>query len=727
MLSTVKAERGMFADLKRWRADLAAEIARRNGAPPPEATLRRLLLLRACEDRGVEPRAIAALLSESLELEREAIPAPVWSSRSALPVELLGAIHERERRPEARRSRGVYYTPRYIVNAIVERTLSPFTQEKSPEELAHLRVIDPACGSGVFLIAALDHIIKAHERFYGQLRRCPARYRGDFVVRAGVPRLTLRKKREILARSIHGVDVDEQAVEIARVSLYLRLLEGERDDPQKPQVDPQAPPSMPGVRRGDSLLDSDIDGAFHAVLGNPPYVRIQELNASHAVDLYKSRFRSARRGNFDAYALFVERALELIRPDGLVGFILPHKFFQAKYGAGLRALLAERSAVREIVDFGHAQVFEGATTYTCLFYLGGSPAPEILLRRIEDDEPLPNALTAALSRPAEAIPSSELARPTWNFRARGELSDRLYQTKPSLGEVCERIFQGLVTGADDVFFLEARGRALYSRALKAEVDVEPALLLPLVKGSAHIRRYGFDPTPLRALFPYRSENGRAELISTDQLRRCYPKAWAYLCSCREPLEARERSKWKGNERWYAYGRGQALGLVGRPKLLCPSIAKRSSFAVDASGALSFAGSGGGGGGGYGLLVRPGISMDYLCALLNSSLLEWLLRARATPFRGGYIASSRQYIEGLPIRLPRLDSPDGRAEHDELAELSRTVAELVRRRRATEQPEIDAAIFEAERAIDERVFSLYGLSSAERRQVRGEVIRGEVRL
>ncbi|HLM71820.1 MAG TPA: hypothetical protein VK459_03995, partial [Polyangiaceae bacterium] len=114
-----------------------------------------------------------------------------------------------------------------------------------------------------------------------------------------------------------------------------------------------------------------------------------------------------------------------------------------------------------------------------------------------------------------------------------------------------------------------------------------------------------------------------------------------------------------------------------------------------------------------LLVRPDMSMDYICALLNSSLLEWLLRAQTTPFRGGYIASNRQYIEGLPIRLPRLDLPNEKAEHDALAELSRKIAALVRERRGGRAPEIDAAILEADRAIDDRVYHLYGLSRAER--------------
>lgn len=684
------------ATLERWRADLSSEIARRGTIKSPGG----------------------------LDIS---------------PIELLGYTYERSldgatdsatppgrarRASEARRDKGVYYTPRFIVNAIVDRTLEPITRGKTPEELAQIRIIDPACGSGIFLLAAFEHMLAAHERSHRK--------------RGGAARLTLAKKREILKNTIHGVDVDGDAVEVAQVSLCLKLLEGERDGLAGSDIDSRVMDMLPelrNLRRGDGLLGSAVaGGAYHAVLGNPPYVRIQRMNAQApaVVEAYRSRFRSAQAGNFNMYAVFVERALELLRPEGRVGLILPHTFFQAKFGAGLRELLAERGAVHEIVDFGHAQVFEGVTTYTCLFFLGGSPAKEFELRRVEGDGDLPNALQKALARGAERISTAELARPTWNFRAGGgELAERLRSMKPSLGEVCDRIFQGLVTGADDVFFLEARGKSIYSRALGREVDVEPALLHPLLKGSAHIRRWALDPTPLRALFPYRSPEEGAELLSQTELRRAYPKAWGYLRACKDILEARERGKWKGNERWHAYGRSQALGLVGRPKILCPSIAKRSSFAVEASGGMFFSGSGGGGGGGYGLLVRPDISMDYLCALLNSRPLEWLLKTQTTPFRGGYMASNRQYIEGLPIRLPNLDSPWEKALYDELSGLSREMAELIRRRRgsgAREQAILDKTILEMDRAIDLRVYDLYDISKKERAVIdAGEQADGDRRL
>jgi hypothetical protein len=658
-----------------------------------------------------------------------------------------------------RRARGVFYTPRYIVDAVVARALDPFVKDKTPEELIQVRIVDPACGTGHFVCGAFEHLVRAHERFYVEVAARPGHYAGDFCARDGAVRLTLRRKQEILAKCMYGVDIDGPAVDIARTALRERLLEREVEGEleRASERDEQATISRileRQVRHGDSLLSPQelappgesgeapvalafdwrslsegfghvmAAGGFHAVVGNPPYVRIQAMRAGapRAVALYKSRYRAAKSGSFDLYGLFVERALGLIRPEGRVGYIVPHKFFQAKYGEALRDLLAEKRAVREIVDLGHAQAFEGATTYTCLLFLGGSPSDKVEVRRVDPASPggLARGLIEALDRPAETVAANTLARATWDLSSEprfSALAERLCARFPPLRDVCERIFQGLVTGADDVFFLEERGRRAYSRALDAEVDVEAELLHPLLKGAAHIRRYAADKTPLRALFPYRSAGARAELLSPGELRLKYPGAWAYLEACKPILERRERGAWRGRERWYAYGRSQALSLVNRPKIMCPSLAKRTSFVVDAAGEMFFSGSGGGGGGGYGLRVRPGVSMDYVCALLNSSLLDGLLRARSTVYRGGYMASNRQYIERLPIRLLDPTQPDEKAAHDAIVELAQRAAVIHARLREALVSDRAREALLAERtsideAIDVHVDRLYGIAGGD---------------
>ena len=282
---------------------------------------------------------------------------------------------------------------------------------------------------------------------------------------------------------------------------------------------------------------------------------------------------------------------------------------------------------------------------------------------------LVGALDVALNSRATRLPASKLTANTWDFRAGGgDLAERLLAAKPSLADITARIFQGLVSGADDVFYLQRSGSRCFSRALDEQVHVEAELLHPLLKGSVHIKRYSALPTDLYTLFPYRHDAGQAALLGAREFEDWFPKGWSYLTRCRRQLEAREHGKWK-HERWYAYGRSQALSVVSLPKILTPSIANESSFLVDADGEFFFTGSGGGGGGGYGLLLKEGcpMSMQYVCAVLNSAVLEWLVRVQSTNYRGGYFAFNRQYIERLPIPAPDLNDKVQRGSHDRLVE------------------------------------------------------------
>ena len=135
-----------------------------------------------------------------------------------------------------------------------------------------------------------------------------------------------------------------------------------------------------------SLLRSCALGGFDAVIGNPPYIRIQALKewAPKEVEFYKRAYVSASKGNYDIYVVFVEKGLQLLNPNGLLGYILPHKFFNAKYGEPLRGLIADGKHLSKVVHFGDQQVFGGATTYTCLLFLTKKNNPSIHFTQVVD-------------------------------------------------------------------------------------------------------------------------------------------------------------------------------------------------------------------------------------------------------------------------------------------------------------------------------------------------------
>src|SRR6266581_1651849 len=378
---------------------------------------------------------------------------------SALPADVLGHVYEQflgkvirltpshqvtvEEKPEVRKAGGVYYTPTFIVDYIVRHTLSKLLEGKKPGlrgSASKIKIIDPACGSGSFLIVAYQYLLDWHRDRY--IEDGPEKHRKELYQGAGGQwLLTTQEKKRILLNNIYGVDIDTQAVEVTKLSLLLKVLEGESSQSLNSQLRLFHERALPDLDRnikcGNSLIGSDFyqtptlplfddetqyrinafdwsnafpqafsgnDPGFDAVIGNPPYIRIQALKewAPLEVEYYKKAYHAAEKGNYDIYVVFVEKGLSLLNKTGQLGLILPSKFLSTDYGVSLRTLLSQRSVVDQIVDFGHSQVFKDATTYTCLLFLNQTHPKKIQLLRVQ-----PNHLQGALEEP-ELIPAASL-------------------------------------------------------------------------------------------------------------------------------------------------------------------------------------------------------------------------------------------------------------------------------------------------------------------------------
>jgi len=652
------------------------------------------------------------------------------------PARQIAVEAKRRRRKEHR----IYYTPRWVVRYIVQQTLGRFLDEnrKNEDAIADLTVLDPACGSGSFLIHAYETLLEHHAAKMG----------GD----GG--HLDTFTREWILTHNVFGVDLDPQAVEIARLNLLIRMVR---------QQEP-LPELKDNIRVGNSLISGTAAqlrpffgdhckkkqpfdwerefpqirerGGFDIVIGNPPYVRIQTLPRDEVA--YYNEHYEAATGNYDIYALFVERGLQLLRPGGMLGFIIPNKFMQAAYGKGLRKLLADAKAVSKIVDFGDAQVFETGTNYTCLLFLKKEANARVFhvpaAEQVKEQPEGPNLAEAEYV--GFDVGCDRLTERPWAFiPAEGSgLTGKLAAAGPALDGVAH-LFVGLQTSADKVYIVERRARLdsgtlrVLCRANGKAYEVEPDLFHALLKGSLHMRRYRFDRTKLLVLFPYHEHGGTYELIPQALLEQRWPLTWEYLLDNREALENREGGKMR-HERWYAYVYPKNLSLFDKPKLLTPSIAARASFSYDARGAYYFVGSGGGGGGGYGVTLNRQVKASplYVLGLLNSRALEYYLHTTSSRFRAGYWAYNRQYIAQLPIRLPDMDDLGERELHDRLVALVERVLALHERLAAkgdlhdNEREQIERDIAHTDREIDELVYDLYSLTAKERALIEAEVTR-----
>ena len=341
---------------------------------------------------------------------------------SVLPVEILGSIYERflgkiirfsrktknghsvevVEKPEVQKAGGVYYTPTYIVKYIVKNTIGKKIEGKTPEEVAAMHFVDPACGSGSFLIGAYQYLLDFHLNYYDtDKNRAKAEKKGVIYkdARTKEYKLSVEEKKRILVNNIYGVDIDAQAVEVTKLSLFLKLLENEgkalsgiANDLFKgsDMTGGKILPDMSGnIKCGNSLIGSDFyadkdltlfgmeeqrkvngfdwdkqfaavfkNGGFDCVIGNPPYVLCQPgTTDEYLLNYYKNYHVASYK--IDLFHLFFEKSIKLLNDSGLMGFITPNTYLTNKYIKVLREFILENTKVERIVN--HDKVFDSVS------------------------------------------------------------------------------------------------------------------------------------------------------------------------------------------------------------------------------------------------------------------------------------------------------------------------------------------------------------------------------
>ena len=347
---------------------------------------------------------------------------------SVFPADILGQVYEQflgkvihvsgktaavEDKPEVKKAGGVYYTPTYIVDYIVRNTVGKLVEGKTPAQVAKLTVLDPACGSGSFLIGAYQFLLDWHLKYYTENDRAKwakgknaTIYQFKKDEKGGEWRLTTAEKKRILRANLYGVDIDTQAVEVTKLSLLLKVLEGESaeliDSTLKLLQERALPDLADNIKCGNSLIgpdfyadkkpeDFDLDarlkinafdwkaafptvmagGGFDAVIGNPPYVSfglrdVGTLGTDEA-EYYRQRYRNSAEYKISLYAMFIQAAVDLLRSDGVTSYIVPDSFLLGRYFSKLRRHILDNCAIQEILMI-HARVFFGATVGISVVY-----------------------------------------------------------------------------------------------------------------------------------------------------------------------------------------------------------------------------------------------------------------------------------------------------------------------------------------------------------------------
>ncbi|MEB3231114.1 MAG: DNA methyltransferase [Leptolyngbyaceae bacterium] len=584
----------------------------------------------------------------------------------------LSAGESFDRKKGKRKTQGVYYTPAFITQYIVEVALGGYLKRKEKalweemeidqirknavkkrqmaevkfweryrdQVLRKTRVIDPACGSGAFLIAAFDYLSREYERVNEQLAALKIKGEsGEFVGQRSVFDLT----KTILNEHLYGVDLSPESVEITKLSLWLKTAERGKqltylDDNIKvgnsiiadPTVDPLA------FDWNAAFPDVFADGGFDVVIGNPPYVRQELLTPfkPYLQDHYQSY-----DGVADLYVYFYEKGLNILRSNGLLSYIVTNKWLRAGYGEPLRKFFSENSVFEQIIDFGHAPIFQDADVFPCIVSVRKPENEETDKENLEDSEsvricPIERESLERINLPQHvnqegySVPWQRFDNSPWSLE-RTEVGDLIVKVEavgiPLKELISVKPYRGVYTGYNPAFYItdDIKNQILKDDPNSIEV------IKPYFRGQ-DIKRWSSEWKKLWLIF-----------AKWDFDIEQYPAIASWLSTHKEALEKRPEVK-QGRYPWYALSRYAAefWELFQEPKIMIQRIAFHPRISFDGEGIFI----------NDSAIMLP--STDYWALACLNSPIAWYYCFRNFPHKKDEaIAMDIPYVEALPTAPP----------------------------------------------------------------------------
>ena len=667
---------------------------------------------------------------------------------NAIPIHILGNIYERflgkvivatakqvrvVDKPEVRNAGGVFYTPDYIVRYIVGNTVGKLIEGKNPDVVAKLRFADIACGSGSFLLGVFDELLEYHTTYYNKFPK-QAQKGECFTHEDGSLHLTLKKRREILLNGIYGVDIDAQAVEVAQLSLYLRLLQDETTVSAKQyqmEFHVTLLPSLSNnIKCGNSLVGMDVlegqlfepkeerklnpmdfenafpnvmrAGGFDEIVGNPPWgAEFTELELQY----HREKHRDIIVRMIDSFMYFVHQAAAKMTNTGRIGMIVPDVLLYQTDNEKLRSFLLNYLDIQNVVNMG--DVFHKVTRPACIIVCkrGSNAANQIIVGDFAQT-PKGTKATAMLDRQQyEMINQKDIAAlPGKLFvtsrTERYRLWRKLLTVKhATLEQVVDKdgIQRGVSPDLKEAFLVDS--------ATSKSAQLEPKKLRKVVTGGKQVKRYFINDSDQLLIYTSRDD----DFAAIPNICR-YIEGFRQKVTCKEvkqgkhPLYALHRPR---EERIFLKPQ-KLLGVITGDKIIV-SLDTTQLFATD---------------GLYVFSVRPEFDAHYIMGILNSSLFVYVYRLLALE-NGRVLAQVKPTIlNNLPIPSVNLANPEEKAQHEKIIRAVTQMSEA-KRQLATAQSDKDIAYYEnkcnaLDRQINSVVYELYGLTHEEIQTVEADI-------
>ncbi len=604
-------------------------------------------------------------------------------------------VHIREKHTAVkgkRKQHGVVYTPDNITQFIVEQTLGRYLQntfdqligdfistKKLPDidkdiawksqkaeltfwslwrdRLQQIRIVDPACGSGAFLIAAFDYLAAEYQRVNDKLADLTGSR--DFF----------DLDKEILNNNLYGVDINPESIEITKLSLWLKTA---RKGKPLESLDNN-------LRHGNSIVadrawddqafdwqqnfpDVFAEGGFDVVLGNPPYVRQERISP---IKPWLEKHYAVYHGVADLYTYFFELGIKLLKPDGVLGYISSSTFFKTGSGENLRAFLRDQTCLTTLVDFGDLQLFDGVTTYPAIIIAQKqTPDEQTSIEFLTLSDQLPTDLPAHFSQHAAHMLQQQLSATSWQLEAAdlAALRDKIRHGKATLKDVYGSPLYGIKTGLNDAFVIDrtTRDQLIQDDPKSAEI------LKPFLEGK-DLKMWHVQPRDQSLiLFPKgwtREQSGlEDEVDAWHWLQTNYPAIAHWL----EPYSIRGKKRGDKGEFWWELRSCAYYEEFEKPKIFYPDISQGPKFSLDLNKSYSV----------NTIYFIPNAD-HFVLAILNSKIIWSQISGMTNAIRGGYFRFFTQHLETLPI-------PDASDQQKQsLADLAARCQQLAEQRYAVQ--------------------------------------------
>ena len=764
---TATVDDEFLKSIEQWRTYLATTIALRNKSLDEVETnyavqkiIDRIIFLRICEDRGVEQYGglkkaakngdiyqnlfalyrmaddkynsglfnfIEDKITPNLTVDNQVMKNIIKElyypnceyEFSVMPADILGSVYERflgktirmtkahhakiEEKPEVRKAGGVYYTPKYVVDYIVENTIGKLLEGNIPKQVEKIKICDPACGSGSFLIGAYKFLLDWHLKYY--IDNPPKKKKDGPLTPDG--HLTTAEKKHILINNIFGVDIDAQAVEVTKLNLLLKVLEGETQASISQQLtlfhERVLPNLGSNIKYGNSLIghdfyDDQIDlfpkqmkkinafdwkeefpeifkqGGFDIGIGNPPYVLLSpDIHSASEIE-YTRKFKVSNY-KVDLYHLFIEKGIDILKQNGKLGFIIPSTWLTQKFTKPLREFVINNTHLEQLLLFQYL-VFTDANVFT-----------QILILKKQAKATNSNRIMAATVSSAEQF--NELTPKKWN-----------------------NIIQGDIISSSEDSVIEIRQFDAVGKVVNKIIFTNP-MLKEVARASLGCQAYNSSK--------HTKEQIKNRVFHADKkLSNEYLPELAGKDVGRYTLQ-----RLKGT--WIKYGSWlhdyRTMDWLTGPRILVREISCKPPYRIQAVYTEDL----------YCnyktiLNVNPSnktvFSMKYLCGLLNSKLISTVYEKTSNKIiSNAFPRLSVGDLKNLPIKNIDFDNQREKEFHDNIAKLVDNLLKLSTQLQTakleTQRQQIQRTINHSESKIDELVYGLYGLADEEIKIVEGE--------